>query len=318
MLINHASLDERVHDHPGLKLYGIESYIAVPLLRRNGTYFGTLCALDPAPASLDESSFTIFHLLSQLIAFELEAEDEKKQREDEIGALNDVISIAAHDLRQPLTALQLRAQLTLRQARQEGISPRLSANLEEQVSAVRRTISLTDRLLDVGRINVGNFKLELAEFDLIDLIESIRADITAAAPAYNIGLETPVSLLLLADSVRLNQVIRNLLDNAVKYSPYSQEPILLRVTTRPDRQGKTEALIQVQDHGIGVNENDLTHLFERQYRTREALEAGISGSGFGLYISWQIVEAHGGQIWAESVPTGGLSVNFTVPLISKV
>ena len=70
LIISHASADARFTDHPGVRLYGIESYIAVPLNRRDGTYFGTLCALDPLPAELNEDSLQIFHLLANLIAFE--------------------------------------------------------------------------------------------------------------------------------------------------------------------------------------------------------------------------------------------------------
>ncbi|MGI9146342.1 MAG: ATP-binding protein [Chloroflexota bacterium] len=79
MIVSHASADPRFMDHPGLKLYGIESYIAVPLNRRDGTYFGTLCALDPLPAELNEEGLAIFELLASLIAFELEAEDSERR-----------------------------------------------------------------------------------------------------------------------------------------------------------------------------------------------------------------------------------------------
>lgn len=311
LLINEASKDERVKDHPGLKLYGIESYVAVPLNRRDGSYFGTLCALDPAPSQLGEEAFDIFNLLSDLIAFELEAEEEKQAREAEIGALNDIISIAAHDLRQPLSSMQGWAQLTARRAKREGVSEELSQNIDRIVTDTRRMAMLTDSLLDVGRIEAGSFKLERAKLDLVTLVHQIIEDVKANSPAHTFNLSAPEALLVEGDAVRLAQVVRNLLDNAVKYSPQARGPIEVRISLAPGQQ----ALFEVQDCGIGVAEGDLPRLFERQYRTDEAVASGISGSGLGLYISKTIIEAHGGRIWAELTPDGGLQVCFRLPLL---
>lgn len=280
----------------------------------DGSYFGTLCALDPLPAKLSEVDFTLFHLLAKLIAYALENEEEKSRREAEISTLKDVIAIAQHDLRQPLTSLKLRAEIQIRQAKREQGSPKLLAGLEEQLVQVRRMVSLTDRLLDVGRLETGDFRLELAQLDLVELLQQVVADIRTTAPSYSFELHSPPSLMVQGDSVRLNQVVRNLLDNAVKYSPSASEPLEISVSTQASQKGKSEVLVTVQDRGMGVQENDLGHLFERQYRTNEASQAGINGSGFGLFIARQIIEAHDGQIWATSRNEGGLTLSFTLPL----
>lgn len=120
LLINRASTDPRFSGHPGLQLHGIESSIAVPLNRRDGSYFGTLCALDPLPANLSADHFAVFHLLAQLIAFELEADEHQQRREAAVPALEDFVAIAAHDLRQPLSALAVQVQLLARRARAGG------------------------------------------------------------------------------------------------------------------------------------------------------------------------------------------------------
>ena len=139
MRINHASRDERFRTHPGLALYGIESYLAVPLRRRDGSYFGTLCTLDPAPTDLAEDAAAIFTLLADLIAFELEADEQGRQQEAQIRALEDVIAIAGHDLRQPLTILLGRLQLLARAARRATLTPEeLAARVEELTGQVRR------------------------------------------------------------------------------------------------------------------------------------------------------------------------------------
>ncbi len=329
-MINHASQDGRVCNHPGLLKYGIESYIAVPLSRLDGSYFGTLCALDPAPQHLDESSFGIFELMAQLIAYELEAEDERIDREAQIGALNDIISIAGHDLRQPLTSLLLRSQMMARQVQRQMPDAGIMEGLQEQVATIRRTISLTDKLLDISRLETQNFTLDIAELDLVQLVEQVITDVKATSPNHSFEIRLPTSLNIEGDGIRLNQVIRNLLDNAVKYSPYSKEPIKVVLSTLGDlanpifqnmaSTSPTEAskrrqvVLQIADSGLGVKESDLGHLFERQFRTQEAKDAAISGSGLGLYVSKQIISAHGGEIWAERVEGGGLSITFTLPV----
>lgn len=220
-----------------------------------------------------------------------------------------------------------------RHAKKDATSPRIMVELEAQQASIRQAISLTDKLLDISRVELASFSLERAEIDLVALVQAAIKDIEITSPSYSFELETPNTLILQGDPTRLNQVIRNLLDNAVKYSPYSTEPIQIKinvgtfgnkaspsdlepVTSKNDETSRkeTEVRFQIKDNGIGVKENDLAHLFQRQYRTQEAIEVGIKGSGFGLYISQQIIKAHGGVIWAEAVPSGGLEVNFTLPL----
>jgi len=224
----------------------------VPLLRRDGSYFGTLCALDPAPASLDEASFAVFDLMAQLISYELEAEDKGNAREAHIGALKDVISMAAHDLRQPLTSLLLRSQIMLRQVRREEVKPGLVEGLEQQSATIRRTISLTDKLLDVSRLETNTLTLDLARLDLVELIEQVVGDLKNTSPDHTFELQTPPTLIVEADAIRLNQVIRNLLDNAIKYSPYSKDPIEIKLSTltNPEaNQGNPQVILQIKDHG---------------------------------------------------------------------
>lgn len=290
----------------------------MPLYRRAGVYFGTLCALDTEPAHLSEADFAVFELMAQLITFELEAEDERIGREAEIGALKDIISIAAHDLRQPLTAMQLRAQLAFRQAKRENISPELTTKFEGVVNDINRTIQLTDKLLYVGTIKAGTFQLDLDELNLVALIEQVIDDARTNSPGYTFQLEVldlADTFRLIGDTIRLGQAVRNLVDNAVKYSPDIDGPIEVKLFRQLNAAGELEALIQIRDHGMGVDAKDLPRLFEHQYRTEQALASGIKGTGFGLFISQKIIEAHIGKLWAE-LPNGpGLIINFTLPML---
>ncbi|MDP9375426.1 MAG: GAF domain-containing sensor histidine kinase [Chloroflexota bacterium] len=313
MLINHASADPRFRNHPGLALYGIESYIAVPLTRRDGSYFGTLCALDPQPTDLGEDAFEIFRLLAQLIAFEMEADEERRRREADLRALEDFIAIAAHDLRQPLTILSGRLQLLVRQVRRSLPAGEVAARLDDLMVQARRAVALSNTLLDVAQMEAGGFTIDRAPLDLMVLARQTVDEVRVVAPQHTFLLEGPDTLPYTGDERRLGQVLRNLLDNAAKYAPAESGPVVLTIEDAPMGDGRKWALVTIRDAGLGVPDEELAKIFDRRYRSPRAVEEGISGTGLGLYIVRRIVEAHGGTIRAEHAPGGGLLVRLGLP-----
>lgn len=313
MLINNASSDPRFQDHPGLHLYGIESYIAVPLNRRDGSYFGTLCALDPDPAQMTEDDYDVFHLLSNLISFELEAEEQHRRREAEMQAMEDFIAIAAHDLRQPLTVLQGRSQMLERSIRKGAATDDLLRGVNEIAAQARRAVLLSEAVLDVARIETGGLILQGSTFDLQALACESVADIRTIAPRHSFAFAEAAPVLFHGDERRMGQVLRNLLENAVKYVPPQCGPVEISVT-RHATDGEAAIVVEVRDHGPGVTDADLPRLFERKYRSPEAQTGPRSGSGLGLFIARQIVDAHHGRIWSEHAPGGGLLVKIVLPV----
>ncbi len=313
MRINHASADPRFRAHPGLALHGIESYLAVPLIRRDGSAFGTLCTLDPLPAALDDDAFAIFHLLADLIAFELEADERQREREARIRSLEDVIAIAAHDLRQPLTVLLGQLQLLARQVRRDETALAVAARVEALIAQARRAIALSGTLLDVARLETGDFALDRAPFDLVALARQTLDDVRTIAPHHTFRLAAPAVLPCRGDERRLGQVLRNLLENAAKYAPADSGPVVVTLAPHPPTGGAGGVEITVRDAGLGVADDQLARLFDRHYRAPDAVDRGIAGSGLGLYIVRRIVEAHGGAVRAERAPEGGLLVRLTVP-----
>ena len=283
----------------------------MPLNRRDGSYFGTLCALDPSPAQLSDDDFEIFRLLSSLIAFEIEADEQHRKRMAEVRALEDIIAIAAHDLRQPLAALTGRAELLMMRAARGATVEDMLDGLKIMVEQGRRASRLSEVLLDVAQIEVGGLALSQSECDFVDLARLAVEETQTAQPAHTLVLESPASLVIYADERRLGQVLRNLLDNATKYAPADSGPIVLSIV--PDAAAEL-AHIEVRDHGPGVNEADLEHLFERNYRTSDATNRGVRGSGLGLYVVQRIIALHGGVVWAEHAPGGGLKICFDLPL----
>ena len=316
MQFNHASQDERFRAHPGLTLYGIESYLAVPLRRRDGSYFGTLCTLDPAPTALDEDAAAIFTLLADLIAYELEADEQQRQQEAQIRALEDVIAIAGHDLRQPLTILLGRLQLLARAARRGGLTPEeLAARVEELTGQVRRAVSLSETLLDIVHLEVG----ELAS----------TAPRSISSPSRGAPWTTCRSS---ARSTTCGSTPRRPCRSSATsaaWARYCGTCSKMRSSMPPPTAGRSSspspppsrrrmlgaAEIAVRDAGPGVPAASLPHLFERNYREAAAVSRGIQGSGLGLYIARQVIAAHGGRMWAEAVsPAGGLAVHLVLPL----
>lgn len=294
-----------------MHIYGIESYIAVPLNRRDGSYFGTLCALDPLPATLSEDNFTIFHLLAQLIGFELEADEKQRQREAELRGLEDLIAIAGHDLRQPLTVLQGRIQLLARRINKGVGIDIVLAGLAELHQQTDRALLLSDMLLDVARMQAGGFSLDYTNFDLVALTQQVLDDVRAIAPQHRFILDAPGICRIHADERRLLLVLSNLLTNATKYAPAVSGPIVVQISETAEM-----GTIQVSDSGIGVPDAALPYLFERHFRAPNAVERGLSGSGLGLYSAKQVITAHSGSIEAAHSPSGGLRVTVMLPLVA--
>ena len=139
LVVDNASEDPIYCTYPALHLYGINSYIAVPLKRVDGSSFGVVCALDPRPSELSPDYIDTFELLAQLIAFELEAEEKHVRNETHLRSLEDFISIAAHDLRQPITALYGNAQLLARAIQRGAPSEKLSTHVDTLLVQSRQT-----------------------------------------------------------------------------------------------------------------------------------------------------------------------------------
>jgi signal transduction histidine kinase len=295
-------------------LYGIESYIAVPLTRKDGSYFGTLCTLDPEPIDHGDEILAIFHLLSKLIAFQLEEDEDRRRRDRYIRTLEDVVGIAGHDIRQPLTAAYGGLQLLARRVRR-GLDTDVAGEADHLAATVRRAVALSETLLDVAQSQVSGMALDRTMFDLVRLARRVLEETRAGAPAHTLMLEAPDALLINGDERRIERVLGNLLDNAVKYAPAESGPIVLALSSGGSDPGSTAVQVCVRDSGLGVPDNVLPQIFERHFRASDAVDRDIPGSGLGLYIVRQIVETHGGRVHAGTSPEGGLSVCLTVPSV---
>ncbi len=223
-----------------------------------------------------------------------------QQRKDEF------ISVASHELKTPVTSLNASMQILQRLMRTDPSSDKVPVFINKANNNLTKLVHLLDDLLNVTKIQQGQLALNKTRFDLVELIneccEHVRMD-----SDHDITISGDKELMLFADYRRIDQVMVNLINNAVKYAPQSRK-IDLRIEHDNDI-----ATVWVRDYGIGINPEKLPHLFDRYYRV-DSLGHQFSGLGLGLYISSEIVSRHGGKIGVESARGEGSKFWFTLPL----
>jgi len=237
------------------------------------------------------------------------AEREANARLRELDRLkDDFVSTISHELRTPLTSITGYVELAREQA-----DPETNGYLEVVERNAVRLLALVNDLLFVARLQSGRFELELERVDVGRLVMESVATAKPHAVGANVELRLRLSgadTQVRGDRRRLGQVIDNLVSNAIKFSPDAGA-----VDLTVDRQNGM-VLIEVEDHGIGIPENEHGRLFERFFRAQSALDHQIPGTGLGLYITKSIVEAHGGTVVARSVAGEGTSFVVELPAAS--
>ncbi|WP_233278085.1 CHASE domain-containing protein [Myxococcus stipitatus] len=221
---------------------------------------------------------------------------------------DEFLSVAAHELRTPLTSLKLQLQLLFRQLHQDGPldTERLERGVETCERQMTRLTKLVDSLLDVSRLSSGRMELQLEPLELGELVREMarRFEMEAQAAGVRLDVDTPQPVTGRWDRLRLEQVITNLMSNALKYGHGS--PVDVRV-----RGDEHEARLEVQDRGIGIAPEDAGRVFDRFERAVSSRHYG--GLGLGLFITRQLVEAHGGSISLESTPGQGTTFIVHLP-----
>lgn len=223
----------------------------------------------------------------------------------------DLLTMVSHELKNPLAAIKGLVELLERQARRAVLDPRrLTRHSEQLQAAVSRMELLLNDLMDAARLQAGTFKLLRVELDLARLVAGAveRAEHNSfKRPEHRIILDAPEPVVGRWDQQRLDQVLANLLGNAFKYSPRGGE---VRVSVRRTATG---AEVAVSDQGIGIAPRERATLFAPFERGDAALRANVSGDGLGLYITYNLVRAHGGQIAVESEEGRGSTFTVSLP-----
>jgi signal transduction histidine kinase len=227
-----------------------------------------------------------------------------------LRARDGLLAVAAHELKTPLTTVIGYTQtLQIRAAREGQLSRRDQDTLRMIAAQAKRLHTLLDSVLDLARLHNGQTPIARQVLDLAALARRVVADAHLTAPRHLVefhGSDEPV--VIVGDSVRLEQVLRNLLDNAVKYSPADG------VITVCVEQRNAEAALTISDQGIGIPEEARAQLFERFYRASNLDPRRMQGAGIGLSIVSEIVALHGGMVEVDSAEGHGSTFTVRLPL----
>jgi signal transduction histidine kinase len=239
------------------------------------------------------------HALERARAYESERRAHAAA-EEAVRARDEFISVASHELRSPITILRGYAQwLPHRIAKAGEIDPaRLDHVLRTMGRQSDKLARLIQQLLDTSRLQLGKLEIEPAVTDIGALVREIATSQQETVPAGRIVADLPSDAVwALADPPRLEQIVVNLLDNALKFSQ-TDDPVAVGLTA-----DATDVILTVRDHGVGIPPAERERIFDQFHQAHP--ESATKGMGLGLYISKQIVELHGGTISVEAPPDGG-------------
>jgi signal transduction histidine kinase len=223
---------------------------------------------------------------------------------------DEFISIAAHELRTPVTGIKVNAQLALRRLDDPPDKQRTVGYLLGIVAGTDRLALLINDLMDVSRMRSGELLLRVIPIELVALVMTVALRYAeAGGERHHVTTDLPIGPLMVAgDAGRLEQVLDNLLSNAVKYSPGGGD---IRVSLHQVVDG---VVLTVRDAGIGLTPGAHERIFEPFGRAANAKQQGMPGMGLGLHICRQIAEAHGGRMWADSDGEDqGMAVGMWLP-----
>ena len=223
---------------------------------------------------------------------------------------DEFISMASHELKTPITSLK--GFLNLLQRRLATHEDEKELHYLARMNAqIHKLTKLINDLLDISKMQTGQLVYREERFDLDALVQEIVENIQGTTQTHHLLLQGEAPAEAFGDRDRIGQVLINLLNNAIKYSPQAS-----RVEVRIAKD-HNKALVSVQDFGIGIAKELQQKIFERFYQIADPEERTYTGLGIGLYISLEIVKRHGGQLWVESKKGEGATFHFTLPLFQE-
>jgi PAS domain S-box-containing protein len=315
-LLHHTRADNRQCSGTDCDLYALMRGRAATVIDGEVLWRkdGTSLPIEGLGTLLSEGDELVSVLMFRDVAERVQIERERarlvRELEEAISARDDFLSIASHELRTPLTPIRLTVQSLKRKSQQPQAAalPRgLATQLETMDRQVRRLDTLINELLDVSRITVGRMDLELTDFDVTALVREVVARFQQELDlgGFNVELSLGEPIFGRWDHLRLDQVISNILSNAMKYGG-DRKLIQIHVGDTP-----AGVEVSIRDHGMGISPEDQDRIFERFERLISVRHFG--GFGLGLWIARQIAEAHGGRVLVQSVPGQGSTFTIRVP-----
>lgn len=288
----------------------VRSYLAVPVVSRSHQVLGGLFFGHPEAGVFKDREEDLVRGIAAQAAIAIDNAHLFQKSLDAIHARELFLSIASHELKTPLTSLKLQAQIRKRAVDRgefERFAPeKLPKLLAEDEKQINRILKLVEDMLDISRIQAGKLSLNLESFDLSaqvrELLDRFSAMIQSAGCTVSFVGDPVVGTW---DRFRMEQIITNLLTNAIKYGAGS--PIVIELRAEPH-----VAVLSIRDHGIGIAPEDHARIFGQFERV--ASSNGAAGFGLGLYIVKQLVDSHGGRIAVSSELKKGATFSLELPL----
>lgn len=289
--IENAQVDPRTLGH---KLvvgdFGLRFYAAYPLKTRDGYNLGAFCIIDREPRFLTKEEQEILRDLRDIAMDQIELKLTSKLS---VARHNHILNTTAHDLKNPLTTIPVRADLI----KLKKHDPEIVDTMCDQIKvASLNMVRIIDELLQSGSMEAGEISLLLVKLNITDLVSNVVAmnQPLAEQKGQNIHFDAEMDVFSQADEGKLNEIVDNLINNAIKYAPLNTN-IYVKVSRVND-----QVEIVVEDEGPGLTVEDKKMLFQRFTRLSAKPTAGEHSTGLGLSIVKVLVEAHGGLIFAES------------------
>jgi two-component system, NtrC family, sensor histidine kinase KinB len=317
-----ANLSDLLED-PTLNLaqrLGFQSGQDMLQLARTGAWsdgvFGYTLDSEPAPIFIQREIIPAQDPGGDVIGLLLVFRDETEQYNLE-RAREEFSQMIIHDLRSPLTAVTSSVELLAEMVPPESdISTLVQKTAGSSQRAIRKLLNRVDSLLDISRMKSGKMSLQLEIAELAPLVTNVQNELAPLAHEMEIDIwahlpTSPVPLVI--DTEKIERVLLNLVDNALKFSP-RQSQILVKAQTNTDSGSGSTLYVEVIDNGPGVPENERESIFDRFVQIQQQGGRQRRGSGLGLSFCKMVVEAHGGRIWIASNPAGGSIFTFTLPL----
>jgi len=300
VIIENVAEDKIYCQHHTPKTYGFQSYISMPIFRKDGRFFGTLCAIDPKPNKLKTPEIIgMFNLFCDLISFHMQSEEQlmaaqsRLREEEQTGHLRDqFISILGHDLRNPLSAITFSSEMLSSEGKLDDESLSLVNIIRK---SAHRMNGLIKNILDFarGKMGGGIALNRNHSSSLGDALRHVVDEQLTSNPDRRINVDIRLEEPVYCDEGRISQLFSNLISNAVSYGD-PEEPVIVEAFNR-----KNELIISVSNTGEKIPDHILQRLFLPFARGMDK-RPGQQGLGLGLYIASEIARAHAGQIEVES------------------
>src|SRR5207248_6216706 len=255
-------------------------------------------------------------LIAELRRNNAELEEANRKLKELDRLKSQFLSVATHELRTPLTVI-LGYNTILAESLGDRLTPEEHDTVEESVASCKRLIRLVNSMLDISQIESGKMQMNLAPTDLRQVVFSVKRLFRHDAASRKVALrvEVPARLpRLSADAERIQQVLINLVGNALKFTPADGQ-IIISVRLTPDQQAVE---IAVQDTGVGISPDDQARIFDEFAQARQARRHPGEGAGLGLAIVRRIVQAHNGKLEVASTPGQGSTFRFSLPIKRRV